>query len=127
MLKEVVDHDGVMCAFVATRDGFVVEAEADTGVDPEEPAAIASTILLRTKSVMNRLIPEHLEEEKAKVSVVCGHPPNPRRPHNRTPLRQRDAAQGHGQAPVEAAQEDRQGGVRERGMTPAPDESFQNP
>ncbi len=72
-LKEVVDHDGVMCAFVATRDGFVVEAEADTGVDPEEPAAIASTILLRTKGVMDRLSPEHREEEKAKVSVVCGH------------------------------------------------------
>ena len=72
-LFDVIREKGVLCVFVATKDGFVVDAEADTGVDPEEPAAIASTILLRTKGVMDRLIPEHLEEEKAKVSVVCGH------------------------------------------------------
>ncbi|NPB02579.1 MAG: roadblock/LC7 domain-containing protein, partial [Methanopyri archaeon] len=58
-LFDVIREEGVLCVFVATKDGFVVDAEADTGVDPEEPAAIASTILLRTKGVMDRLIPEH--------------------------------------------------------------------
>ncbi|HII70476.1 roadblock/LC7 domain-containing protein [Methanopyrus kandleri] len=41
-LDDVVKEHGVLCAFVATEDGFVVDAASDTDIDPEESAALAA-------------------------------------------------------------------------------------
>ncbi|WP_456477358.1 roadblock/LC7 domain-containing protein [Methanopyrus sp.] len=70
-LDDVVKEHGVLCAFVATEDGFVVDATHDTDIDPEESAALAATAVMRLKNVMNRLIGE--SEEEMEIIAVCGH------------------------------------------------------
>ncbi|WP_456482093.1 hypothetical protein [Methanopyrus sp.] len=70
-LDDVVKEQGVLCAFVATEDGFVVDAASDTDVDPEESAALAATAAMRLRNVMNKLVGE--SEEGMEVIAVCGH------------------------------------------------------
>jgi len=76
-LQRVVDKEGVLCAFIATKDGFTVDSAVskevveDVGeVNADYPAAISSTILLRVRNIMEELV--ELEEDLV-VSVVGGH------------------------------------------------------
>ncbi|WP_456467305.1 hypothetical protein [Methanopyrus sp.] len=76
-LQRVVDKEGVLCAFIATKDGFTVDSAVseevvkDIGeVNTDYPAAISSTILLRVRNIMEELVEL---EEGLIVSVVGGH------------------------------------------------------
>ncbi len=75
--QQIVEEDGVLCAFIATKDGFTIDAavseevKEEVGeVDPEHPAAVSSTILLRVKNLMEQLVSPR---EEVTISVVGGH------------------------------------------------------
>ncbi|WP_457614362.1 hypothetical protein [Methanopyrus sp.] len=70
-LEDVVKEHGVLCAFVATEDGFIVDAAADADIDPQESAALAATAVMRIRNVMNRLVGESKEE--IEIIAVYGH------------------------------------------------------